>query len=195
MSLGPPWVLFTDNGKPIAILPAGRPGEVANVEGLTMGEAHEIVRIANKIHHRLTMEKLNELQKRIESDVDKFILETASGKCEPCIVLQTPWNDDSSTPRSRCLAPLPVLGTQVTTLDEALDAAFTHTYNCENTVNCTCCQHQIDRLTAENERMRKALRTVGSICMRGGDTGPRLLECFEAERSVADLTTIPADEP
>lgn len=43
----PPWILFTDQGKPMAILPAGRPGEVANVEGLSIEAAQAIVNAAN----------------------------------------------------------------------------------------------------------------------------------------------------
>lgn len=46
--LEPPWVLFTDKGRPIAILPAGRPGEVANVEGLSLDQANAIVRAASE---------------------------------------------------------------------------------------------------------------------------------------------------
>lgn len=45
--LSPPWILFVDNGKPVAILPAGRTGEVANVSHLTMKEAKAIVAKAN----------------------------------------------------------------------------------------------------------------------------------------------------
>jgi hypothetical protein len=46
--LEPPWVLFTDKGRPIAILPAGRPGEVANIEGLSLAQANAIVRAASE---------------------------------------------------------------------------------------------------------------------------------------------------
>lgn len=45
--LGPPWVLFSDKGRPIAILPAGRPGEVANVEGLPLAKVQAIIEAAN----------------------------------------------------------------------------------------------------------------------------------------------------
>lgn len=44
----PPWVLFCDGGNPVAILPAGRPGEVADVSGLTMAHATAIVTAANR---------------------------------------------------------------------------------------------------------------------------------------------------
>lgn len=45
--LEPPWVLFCDKGKPLAILPAGRSGEVASIKGLTMKAAQAIVGAAN----------------------------------------------------------------------------------------------------------------------------------------------------
>jgi hypothetical protein len=57
----PPWVLFTDRGKPVAILPAGRPGEVMNVNHLTMNEAREIVRAGNHLYRLLTVCRLNRL--------------------------------------------------------------------------------------------------------------------------------------
>ncbi len=45
--LEPPWILFADKGKPLAILPAGRAGEVASVKGLSMKAAQAIVDAAN----------------------------------------------------------------------------------------------------------------------------------------------------
>jgi len=45
---GPPWIIFADEGKPLAILPAGRPGEVANTEGLSMETVQRIVDCANE---------------------------------------------------------------------------------------------------------------------------------------------------
>jgi hypothetical protein len=44
-------------------LPAGRPGEVANVEHLSMEEAKEIVRLGNELHNKLLMSKLTALKK------------------------------------------------------------------------------------------------------------------------------------
>jgi hypothetical protein len=61
--LSPPWMLFVDKGRPVAILPAGRLGKVADVEKLTMQEAREIVRIANAIHHRLVLEELSGIER------------------------------------------------------------------------------------------------------------------------------------
>ncbi len=58
----PPWVIFSDKGKPVAILPAGRPGEVANVEGLTMAQVQAIVNAANAVVHAETTEKLGLLE-------------------------------------------------------------------------------------------------------------------------------------
>jgi len=63
--LSPPWVLFSDGGKPVAILPAGRPGEVANVEHLTMRQAREIVNLANAIHDKLWRAKLARLEREL----------------------------------------------------------------------------------------------------------------------------------
>lgn len=63
--MGPPWILFTDKGKPVAILPAMRPGEVANVAHLKMKQAKEIVRLANELHGMLFMAKLEGLQDSI----------------------------------------------------------------------------------------------------------------------------------
>ena len=47
-NLGPPWIIFSDKGRPVAILPAGRPGEVANIEGLSMAQARAIVQAASE---------------------------------------------------------------------------------------------------------------------------------------------------
>jgi hypothetical protein len=46
--LSPPWILFCDGGAPIAILPAGRPGEVLNVEGWPLEKAEALVAAANQ---------------------------------------------------------------------------------------------------------------------------------------------------
>ena len=53
----PPWVLFIDKGKPVEIMPAGRPGVVMDVGHLTMSEAQRIVRTANKLQE-LVVESL-----------------------------------------------------------------------------------------------------------------------------------------
>jgi hypothetical protein len=63
-SLSPPWILFTDRGKPVAILPAGRPGEVANIEGMSMETAMRIVNAANEPIRDAHMQ-LAEVSKRI----------------------------------------------------------------------------------------------------------------------------------
>ena len=46
--LAPPWVVFLDRGKPVAILPAGRPGEVADVRGVPAATVWAIVEAANQ---------------------------------------------------------------------------------------------------------------------------------------------------
>lgn len=64
---GPPWIIFADKGEPVAILPAGRPGEVAKVEGLSMEVVQRIVDCANEreqgYYERVaeTMDALGEL--------------------------------------------------------------------------------------------------------------------------------------
>lgn len=59
--LGPPWVLFSDKGKPVAILPAGRPGEVANVVGMSCEDVARIIRLANESHERRTFDAMDRL--------------------------------------------------------------------------------------------------------------------------------------
>ncbi len=68
-NLGPPWIIFSDKGKPVAILPAGRPGEVANVEGLTMAEAQAIVNAANNVTQTAVEMKLNLLTTALQIGV------------------------------------------------------------------------------------------------------------------------------
>lgn len=63
--IGPPWVLFVDKGKPIAILPAMRPGEVASVRHLTMKEANRIVRLANALGAALVEAQLGSLTREL----------------------------------------------------------------------------------------------------------------------------------
>lgn len=46
--LSPPWILFVDDDKPVAILPAGRPGEVLNVEGWPLKKAQALIDAANQ---------------------------------------------------------------------------------------------------------------------------------------------------
>ena len=46
-NLGPPWMLFSDKKKPVAILPSGRPGEVANVRNIDPEVVERIVQCAN----------------------------------------------------------------------------------------------------------------------------------------------------
>lgn len=46
--LSPPWVIFSDGGRPCAILPAGRPGEVADVRKVPVATVRAIVRAANQ---------------------------------------------------------------------------------------------------------------------------------------------------
>lgn len=60
--LSPPWILFCDKGKPVAILPAGRPGEVCNVSKLTMKQACSIVNAANQTIRDKRMELVESFQ-------------------------------------------------------------------------------------------------------------------------------------
>ncbi len=50
LGLEPPWVLFVDQGRPISIMPAGRPGDVFSVVGWRMADAKAVVRAVNAIH-------------------------------------------------------------------------------------------------------------------------------------------------
>lgn len=71
-ALGPPWILFTDKGKPVAILPAGRPGEVAKVDHLTLEQAKELVAAANAIHNEETLLRLKYMHWKVRSDLDEL---------------------------------------------------------------------------------------------------------------------------
>lgn len=79
MSLGPPWIIFCDDGKPIAILPAGRPGEVANVEGMSMETVQAIVNAANE-RERGFYERFDETTSRLEGLLAKLRVSTESQK-------------------------------------------------------------------------------------------------------------------
>jgi hypothetical protein len=71
IAMGPPWVIFCDDGAPIAILAAGRPGEVANVEGVPSKTVEAIVRAANSgddFHSR----RLADLSERVLARADKL---------------------------------------------------------------------------------------------------------------------------
>jgi hypothetical protein len=73
--LSPPWVLFCDKGKPFAIFPAGRPGEVANVKHLSMERAQKIVRLANELHEALveaSFERIDDAVQALASRVGDF---------------------------------------------------------------------------------------------------------------------------
>jgi len=81
-NIDPPWILFIDKGKPKAILPAMRPGEVADVSHLTMAEAQNIVRLANELHHAITAAKLKGIEQTIQAlteDFKKLMSEEDSG--------------------------------------------------------------------------------------------------------------------
>jgi broad specificity phosphatase PhoE len=65
LDIRPPWTLVIDeNGKPLAIVPSGRRGTVADVRGMSMKKAKEIVRTANEWWQKNV---LAFLEKRIES--------------------------------------------------------------------------------------------------------------------------------
>lgn len=64
-NLGPPWIIFSDKGKAVSILPAGRPGEVADVRDIPDEIVEAIVRAAN-IPSR-SAEQFTELSERISS--------------------------------------------------------------------------------------------------------------------------------
>lgn len=64
--LSPPWVVFADRGKPRAILPAGRPGTVADVSHMTTDEVREIAKAANKLHTLIVHHKLSYIGRMVE---------------------------------------------------------------------------------------------------------------------------------
>lgn len=66
-NLAPPWVLFSDKDKPVAILPAMRPGEVCSVTHLTMKEAQRIVNVANELYSLAFEARLKGISKAIEN--------------------------------------------------------------------------------------------------------------------------------
>jgi hypothetical protein len=65
--LSPPWVIFSAGGKPVAILPAGRPGEVANVEGLPGKLVKRIVNAANQEGGGSYMKRMEAITARLEA--------------------------------------------------------------------------------------------------------------------------------
>jgi hypothetical protein len=68
--LSPPWVLFIDKGKPKAILPAMRQGEVADVSHMTMAEAQNIVRLGNELYHALVAARFKSIEARLRELVE-----------------------------------------------------------------------------------------------------------------------------
>lgn len=84
--LSPPWILFTDQGRPVAILPAGRPGEVANVEHLTMEEAKTIVGLANQLAHALQMAKMNYVIRELDRLSDQLGVKRAEVEEQPLLL-------------------------------------------------------------------------------------------------------------
>jgi len=67
--VSPPWVLFLDGGKPVSILPAGRPGEVADVRGWTPGVAEHLVKCANAFHDALLTAQMT----KVAADINKLV--------------------------------------------------------------------------------------------------------------------------
>lgn len=65
--LSPPWIILSDKGKPVAILPAGRPGEVANIRGMTMAKALKIVNAANQEGDGSYMKRMESITARLEA--------------------------------------------------------------------------------------------------------------------------------
>jgi hypothetical protein len=78
LDLSPPWIIFSDKNKPVAILPAGRDGEVANVEGLSMRLVQRIVRAANQEGGGSYMKRMETLTARLEKIRDAAVNE---GRC------------------------------------------------------------------------------------------------------------------
>lgn len=63
----PPWVIFADKGKPMAILPAGRMGEVADVSDMPARDVKRIVRLANQLHEAIFKAKMQSIERRVKA--------------------------------------------------------------------------------------------------------------------------------
>jgi hypothetical protein len=63
---GPPWIMFCDEGKPIAIMPAGRPGDVADVRDIPEATVERIVACANA-KERGAYTRMEEVSRELES--------------------------------------------------------------------------------------------------------------------------------
>lgn len=95
----PPWVLFTDKGKPVAILPAGRHGEVADVTGLSLESAQAIVDLANS-GKRLVEKALDGIVVLQQELTDKVFIEHLAkekirqAERDRCVALLNAFADD-----------------------------------------------------------------------------------------------------
>jgi hypothetical protein len=74
----PPWILFCDDGKPVAILPAMRPGEVADVSHLDRETAQLIVNLVNAGVHKKQIEALEDMSRRLK-ELDDLLKEGLNG--------------------------------------------------------------------------------------------------------------------
>lgn len=85
-SLFPPWVVFADRGKPLKIMPAGRPGDVADVSHMTPEEVRDIVRTANKLYDLMVRHKFALIERvldaiRLEIDRGVQLTPESIGPC------------------------------------------------------------------------------------------------------------------
>lgn len=78
--LGPPWVLFLVDGRPEAILPAGRPGEVANVRGVSRSTVNRIIAAANESHSLAVFAQIDKTTKALREGIDAFVAKAAPPK-------------------------------------------------------------------------------------------------------------------
>lgn len=60
----PPWTLVTDQGKPHAIVPSGRPGTILIVQGWSLAKAERVVRLANELGDVIFNERLRHIARR-----------------------------------------------------------------------------------------------------------------------------------
>lgn len=72
VDMSPPWIICSDRGRPVAILPAGRPGEVANVREWDPEVAVHLVQCANAFHDALVTAKMTSLTGRIRELMAPF---------------------------------------------------------------------------------------------------------------------------
>ncbi len=68
----PPWVLFCEGDKPLAILPAGRPGEICTTEGWSKAFAQAVVDGANRASASEVLGRLQKLRDDVRAATEEL---------------------------------------------------------------------------------------------------------------------------